>query len=1452
MPDDRKKVYSKQSTGTVPKIKHRNNRTIVNHDNFQRNLSNNLGSDWQRQEYSNYSRNSERNLYNLPYTMESSFTDRRQNPPSQLNLSTNGTLSTSSTSGSNSRRDSIGMIPKCDNVKKCPDKRQLEDKLNQIREYLRVTTSLMTSIKNDDQENHNMDVAVTEHMQKFSQLLDILACKQDKFNNICNTNNGVRVFPLENGMDNVTDGSGAGYQRNELEEKVELTNRKVERLRQQQNALINLKRKAENQLHDARQAQENLLIMQQQQQQQQQQKNENRPRNSDLESEHVNNEMINDKNLSENQFDLVIKELSDRLDSMRNDSRRTTINTQDNNLDFLHDQLNINNQLLQLLDNKDSQLSGEHMDLQQKLNDLQGKKMQIDQLTEQLQNLGDEDDEDIGSQVRKIVTMKQQLSSLKDLLEVVKNTEVSLLDSQNVNDAESESQTIGHSGTSKTDNIRQNVLMNCNQNDGARLENNPARINEQWCAEKQSNKSIKNIKERERVLAELKAKKRELEEIMYKQKDSTSINNDVCSETSMNKSDLGPNNVFDNVAMSWLPVQPYQHNQVTSAYSSDECPEEDANEYSELNSSADATIGTVPQPQLVVTSNYPISTKRPDLNQSFDGSRLRRFGLQSTSRLSEPSIPTVSTVTPTLDQEQPLPSYNTNGDTKGQLQKQLELIQCVCQSLLDQQGSNATNVQHLRNNLTPSSMYAEPRAAYAPMNHRPNTNTSPLDMSYMNNPHPCFGFGDVGNNQNMLAANTLQTQAFLLNTLNQCCQMLWFQQREIASLRAMICSMQDQMMNGQPELEMNSIQMAPNTYSFPTRPMSSLSNFRAATQSRNSNPKVNHIPAACSVPHMKPIPIPVNTDPAYLNQNNVRTSPTARLLETTSMHSQLNLSGDSPANNTALHSVNINTGIVQPVPWNRQALNNQVAPGNRANNYWDNFRSYSRQNLLSTTSKSNEVLQHPTSFATVIERSNSAQSTSVHPFTPPKLNLVYNESVNTSEEGIPQRSQNINSTNKPIATIPPDVLNINHHSNQKRNELHPPANIIRIDLNLPENNLVSDRNEPVGDVRNVKDSGSSPGRNRNEWHDNEQSDNLPKSKLFEELRENVYKEVANLISANENRPHFLIQLFRDLQHINSDSLRSRTLQSIQTVLTNSLSLLENSRGANRQPTTQIDQENVQANFEDFSVLQTLWSASPVTISQNSSNIELENNEDPDIHNILKAVFSFLKNHHEEVFQSELIDLLKDLIIKAMPFTQMFANTNLQERTFHKHFLSILSEAFEKYQGRRIGEVKQDLLKTISDILINEFSFIYLVQENIPDNCENIMTQCNNSIINDNQLSLNLPAQSMIQIAEEGNTPQMQNEDLAEADQSCIEILDEEGAVGGVINGSVEGAPSAELTEVNAIDSTPDYTANSEVEEFGEQGLDQVPTRLTTSLRTVKNPSSRERANTPRTDHSDHF
>ena len=58
--------------------------------------------------------------------------------------------------------------------------------------------------------------------------------------------------------------------------------------------------------------------------------------------------------------------------------------------------------------------------------------------------------------------------------------------------------------------------------------------------------------------------------------------------------------------------------------------------------------------------------------------------------------------------------------------------------------------------------------------------------------------------------------------------------------------------------------------------------------------------------------------------------------------------------------------------------------------------------------------------------------------------------------------------------------------------------------------------------------------------------------LFEALRETIYSEVATLISQNENRPHFLIELFRELQMLNNDYLRQRALYAIQDLVTRHL------------------------------------------------------------------------------------------------------------------------------------------------------------------------------------------------------------------------------------------------------------------------------------------------------------
>ena len=48
-------------------------------------------------------------------------------------------------------------------------------------------------------------------------------------------------------------------------------------------------------------------------------------------------------------------------------------------------------------------------------------------------------------------------------------------------------------------------------------------------------------------------------------------------------------------------------------------------------------------------------------------------------------------------------------------------------------------------------------------------------------------------------------------------------------------------------------------------------------------------------------------------------------------------------------------------------------------------------------------------------------------------------------------------------------------------------------------------------------------------------------------RDAVYGEVASLIAANESRPQFLMELFRELQSLHSDSQRIDALRSIQRI-----------------------------------------------------------------------------------------------------------------------------------------------------------------------------------------------------------------------------------------------------------------------------------------------------------------
>jgi myosin heavy subunit len=322
-------------------------------------------------------------------------------------------------------------------------------------------------------------------------------------------------------------------------DKVDHTNREMELLRDQQMTLLSLQQKAENKLKDARQIQEKLMMAQCEYVPE-----SSRSCGTPSVADNVNNTTTQrDKNLTSVQdFDAAIRELEERTKRL-NEPRGSNSNLQDKLLaevDSLQNQIvnlhNVNddrNQLIQVLDNRDSELRAQHVELQSKLSELQTKKMQIDQLVAQLQNLEDVDDDDVGVQVRRIVTMKDQLSKLKDMLEIVKTTETVM---QNSNGSLEEQEAACDICT-KAENFLQKdvekrrtpvpVQHESNvryDNTGAlnkQVNKNPMTYDRQAGFGGAKPKSSTNSN-KVALQVELEAKKRELEEIMGKHKGKSS------------------------------------------------------------------------------------------------------------------------------------------------------------------------------------------------------------------------------------------------------------------------------------------------------------------------------------------------------------------------------------------------------------------------------------------------------------------------------------------------------------------------------------------------------------------------------------------------------------------------------------------------------------------------------------------------------------------------------------------------------------------------------------------------------------------------------------------------------------------------------------------------------------------------------------------------------------------
>lgn len=311
---------------------------------------------------------------------------------------------------------------------------------------------------------------------------------------------------------------------NDMEKRVLLANREIEKL-QQDNVLLNLQIKAENQMRNAVKVQQKLA-----QQHHQSSKELNHIKSAKFEDEQFLNESQASFCGSTQPGSNLQENLVNQIDSLHQ------------KIGYFHDANEQSTQLLQMLDNRDAQLQNEHVNLQVKLKDLQEKKLQVDSLVSQLENMNEESEEDdvrelasnlgkinrktqvnsgrfVGVQVQKIVTMKKQLEKLKGILEVVKNTET-LIETQQQNFNESDGEQQQESSCNKTDNLRCSKNRDVAKGGGTSSSSNNIVAREPKMNEKQINKSKLNANERERIKlqSELQAKKRELEELMFKHK----------------------------------------------------------------------------------------------------------------------------------------------------------------------------------------------------------------------------------------------------------------------------------------------------------------------------------------------------------------------------------------------------------------------------------------------------------------------------------------------------------------------------------------------------------------------------------------------------------------------------------------------------------------------------------------------------------------------------------------------------------------------------------------------------------------------------------------------------------------------------------------------------------------------------------------------------------------------
>lgn len=254
--------------------------------------------------------------------------------------------------------------------------------------------------------------------------------------------------------------------------------------------------------------------------------------------------------------------------------------------------------------------------------------------------------------------------------------------------------------------------------------------------------------------------------------------------------------------------------------------------------------------------------------------------------------------------------------------------------------------------------------------------------------------------------------------------------------------------------------------------------------------------------------------------------------------------------------------------------------------------------------------------------------------------------------------------------------------------------------------------------------------------------------LFEALRETIYSEVATLISQNESRPHFLIELFHELQLLNTDYLRQRALYSLQDIVTRHLT--EKSAAEDQLPLlgpvswaagsqseltpseslatsdAEVVEKNLRLTQDSVKKRDDAESMDNESTMSTSSNLEPFANDDlgdaagdvrcPQIDTqqldrqikaIMTEVIPFLKENMDEVCSLQLLTSVRRMVLTL---TQQNDESKEFVRFFHRQLGGILQDSLSKFVGSTLKDCGEDLLVEISEILFNELAFFRLMQD----------------------------------------------------------------------------------------------------------------------------------------------